>query len=53
VRRHRDGTTTVFEPPGGASVTRRLDIDLDLQCAAKARITSGRGFHPENCRLLW
>ncbi len=24
-----------------------------VQCAPKARITSGGGFHPESCRLLW
>jgi RNA-directed DNA polymerase len=23
------------------------------QCAPKARITSGGGIHPENCRLIW
>ena len=23
------------------------------QCAPKARITSGGGFHPESCRLIW
>jgi hypothetical protein len=24
-----------------------------IQCAPMARITSGGGFHPESCRLLW
>jgi len=23
------------------------------RCAPKARITSGGGIHPENCRLIW
>jgi hypothetical protein len=26
---------------------------LRWQCAPKARITSGGGFHPESCRLVW
>jgi len=24
-----------------------------IQCAPKARITSGGRFHPESCRLIW
>jgi SAM-dependent methyltransferase len=32
------------------------ELGLDVkqwQCAPKARITSGGGIHPENCRLIW
>jgi len=24
-----------------------------MQCAPKARVTSGGRFHPESCRLIW
>ena len=39
---------TVFHTlnPGTAYVS-------NWQCAPKARITSGGGFHPESCRLIW
>jgi peptide/nickel transport system substrate-binding protein len=42
------------KPFDDVRVRRTLLLAVDQwQCAPKARITSGGGIHPENCRLIW